>query len=330
MQRFLLLTAMVAAAFVSPLQAQIPFIDKLIGSITDLNAFAVFGSLQGDLDGVTAGPVGSQDRDGLRGFGLEVSFGVGGFGTAPSSESPGPDDEACRRQVLSPELESPDTNVRNAELAKLRKACAGPDTAGMVYHPKTRETVTNGKGEKVTVTVLDSISVTDPKKENQPDALFNVEVALGFTQISSFRSQSVSPDFRGSLQEFPSIGTYITYAPAEFVSLYGGARVGLVKLDGLRAFELDTSITAGEPADSALRTRIYVGTGSTYLLGASGGLVLDAGPLSIFVERAYTRRRFGTVEWAQGSNEIIRTLPRSLKLDTWAWNIGAQATIKTN
>ena len=63
-------------------------------------------------------------------------------------------------------------------------------------------------------------------------------------------------------------------------------------------------------------------------LGAAG-LVLETGPLSIFVERSYTRRRFGSVEWTQGSNEIIRTLPRSLKLDTWAWNIGAQASIKT-
>jgi hypothetical protein len=330
MRCLFLLAVLIGGTFAPPLQAQVPFIDKLFGSITDVNAYTIFGSLEGDLDGLTAGPVGSDDRDGLRGFGIEVSFDVGGIGRAPHSPPRLPPvSKECRTLAFSKELGSPEATVRDTALAELRKACVAPAKVDTAYHPKTRQTAVNPQSGGVTVTTLDSIKITD-EEEKEDDPLLNVEVALGFAQISAFRSQSSSPEFRGSMQEFPSLAAYISYDPAEVVSFYGGPRVGLVKLDGLRAFELDTTMTPGETADSALRSRIYTGTGTTYLLGGSAGLLLKLGPLTMFVERAYTRRRFGTVEWAHGSNEIIRTLPRSLKLDTWSWNIGAQATIKSN
>jgi hypothetical protein len=235
----------------------------------------------------------------------------------------------CRELAFNRGLESPEVAVRDTALANLRKACVAPAKVDTTYHPKTRETAIDPQSKSVTVTIIDSIKVTD-EEEEEDDPLLNVEVAVGFAQISAFRSQTSSPEFRGSLQEFPSLAAYISYVPAKVVSFYGGPRVGLVKLDGLRAFELDTTITPSAPADSALRSRIYTGTGTTYLLGGSAGLLLNLGPLTLFVERAYTRRRFGSVEWAHGSNEIIRTLPRSLKLDTWTWNLGAQARMKTN
>lgn len=325
MRPLLLLAVLIGGTLPRPARAQVPFIDKLFGSIEDVNAYAVFGSLAGDLEGLTAGPVGSDDRDGLRGFGIEVSFDVGGIGRAPGGE-PGPVSKKCRALAFDEDLESAKAPVRDTALRRLRKACVAPATPDTSFRAKTRQTMKDSLGKTVTVTEVDSIVITDKEKDNP---LFEVEVAVGFAQISAFRSQTLTPELRGSLQEFPSLAAYFSYAPATVFSFYVGPRVGLVKLDGLRAFELDTTITP-DPADSTQRSRIYAGTGMTYLLGGAGGLLFDLGPLTFFVERAYTRRRFGSVEWTHGSNEIIRTLPRSLKLDTWVWNLGAQTTIKAN
>ena len=333
MRRVALLVSLCVVVPALPAEAQIPFLDKLLANVSDVNVHGIFGSLQGDLEGLTAGDPGTTERSGLRGIGVEVSFDVGSIGSRPVAKKNRP---SCVTDELMARLASADTTVSRKAVGEYKECFERASKPVVTPHPRERATVVDRDGKVVTVTTTDSLSIKPPEigpdaPDPEPEPLINVELAVGFAQVSGVRSQSTSPDLRGSFQEFPSLAMYATYVPASPLSVYVGGRVGLVRLDGFRAYELDTTITQGDAVDSLPRSRIYTGSGSTYLLGGIAGLLLDMGDLSLFVERSYSRRRFGAVEWAaSNTNEVARALPRSLKLDTWSWNVGMQISFKSD
>ena len=104
------------------------------------------------------------------------------------------------------------------------------------------------------------------------------------------------------------------------IGWYLGFRTGLAHLHGLRGY-------VGDP-DDGVADNIYAGGGTTFQFGALAGLVVDFGPLNLFLEPAFTRRRFSSIEWAGISGTIADSLPRAVDMSTWALSAGAQISIK--
>lgn len=158
-----------------------------------------------------------------------------------------------------------------------------------------------------------------------PDNRWMVELALGYTEFQDFVSARPGLDVRGSVREFPSVSLYLNRLPADdggdpkWLSYYAGVRTGLAHLQGFRGY-------VGDPSDGVLDA-IYSGGGTTFQFGVAAGTVISIGPVDLFVEPGYTRRRFSGVEWAGISGAVSDLLPRSLDMSTFSLSIGTQLQI---
>ncbi len=194
------------------------------------------------------------------------------------------------------------------------------DTA---QHPPREDTVDTIQVEKVDADGTRLIYKPVPPKPPDRDNRVMAELALGYTEFQDFVSAVPGMDVRGAVREFPAASLYLNYQPAgtgdKLLGFYAGVRTGLAQLQGLRGY-------VGDPAD-AVPDAIYSGGGTTFQFGLVAGVTASIGPVSLFVEPGYTRRRFSGVEWSGISGTISDLLPRSLDMSTVAIAIGTQIEI---
>jgi hypothetical protein len=338
---------------------QIPFLDKMFANVSDVGVFFISGRIDNN-HGIRAGEPGSGSGNyGLRGFGIEASFEVTGF----SLRKPPAPKATCNAADIAKLLSSSDdthrrigrdsrercdkltqqmsTSADQCTLKDLNNQMADPDAAkaaaGRARYTEclliradtawvmtTRSRKYDGTGKQIEETRGETVTLSGPKSK-EADQDFNVEIAVGFAQIGGFQASDTF-DLSGSIQELPSLAAYVTYVPADPLTVYASGRVGLVTLNGWRAQTTDpaASVPPAPPVN-----RIYSASGTTYLAGYGLGLLLEVEGAGLFAEYTWTRRRFSSVEWSiTNSNVIPQYFPRRLNLDTWTWLLGLQVSFK--
>jgi hypothetical protein len=162
--------------------------------------------------------------------------------------------------------------------------------------------------------------------EDKADNRWLAELAIGYSELRHFESARAGVALLGTLRELPSVSLYFNHLPAGWphknrFGWYLGFRTGLAHLHGFRGY-------VGDPEDG-VPDSIYSGGGTAFQFGALAGLVVHFGPLNLFLEPAYTRRRFSSIEWGGISGTISDALPRSLDMSTWGLSTGAQISIRS-
>lgn len=139
-----------------------------------------------------------------------------------------------------------------------------------------------------------------------------LELALGTGYVRGFSSREPSIDIRGAVRAVPTVGVYASHLQAidsGAVVPFAGVQVGLSELWNVQAYDAEGNE--------------YALAGSTYELGASLGLAVDAGPLDgLFVEGSYRHRRFPSVDWA--GDRVEPGWPREIDLSAWFVSVGWQ------
>jgi hypothetical protein len=153
------------------------------------------------------------------------------------------------------------------------------------------------------------------------DTTWLFEIAIGYSQLSGFKSSDPGIDLRGSLRAAPMVSAYAT-RENWFLSPYFGLRSGLVQLQSLRVYQ-DTTISGWAA------TNTYSGAGSTFLGGVAAGVVKGIGPWNFFAEASYSWRNFSSVEWssANSSKTVPANLPRNLDFRGASLSFGVQVSI---
>jgi hypothetical protein len=161
------------------------------------------------------------------------------------------------------------------------------------------------------------------KAEAKPGALWGrveLEMALGYSQLSGFESARPEFELRGTVRELPALALYGTFvwerAPA--VKPYLGVRSGLIQLHNLQALVAtapDTTVT-------------YLGTAQVFQLGGAAGVAVGREPLHLVVEYAYNARRFGSIQWTGTGTRVPNVLPRELDFTGPSVSLGIQLHIR--
>lgn len=144
---------------------------------------------------------------------------------------------------------------------------------------------------------------------------FEVELALGYGQLTGFGTAAATYQLTGTVEELPSIVAYLAYRPDGAISPYLGVRTGLARLHGFRAY-------AGD------ERQLHTATGSTYLLGGSLGVAVGGEAIMVFVEGSLVYRQFPSVEWSAVANAVPAELPRVLPFSTAGLSAGIQVALK--
>lgn len=139
---------------------------------------------------------------------------------------------------------------------------------------------------------------------------WNVELALGYSQLFMRAKLADTYALRGTVRNFPSTSIYFTYRPK---GLYLGLGTGPVSL---------SNVTAYTPEGA----RFTVG-GDTLNLALHGGWVTDlSDELNLFVEGAYHARYIGGLTYGSGAPST--GLPPSAYFGGVVLSVGVQVTMK--
>lgn len=136
-----------------------------------------------------------------------------------------------------------------------------------------------------------------------------VELAIGYDQLSGIESRIEGLDMYGGLRSLPSFGVYVTFENPSAASPYLGLGSGLLQLQRFRAYDSD-----------GLEYEI---DSDTFELALVGGISHDTG---VYAEFSYRLRRFDSLDWSfPGGNEALGpTWPRSLNFSGFLMSVGVQ------
>lgn len=260
--------------------AQFDVLAKAISKVESVALFGIYGGFAPSSARLTTSPQGeSGGQAGLHGLGVEVAIGIG---------------------------ESPDRRTLPDSVCAEKVAKAG----GAI---DTTETAV----ERSTVGGVETVTTTVKIAERKVRCSFpNVSYAfaLGYTEVSGFRSADPALEITGALRESPTTTFYATVHPEARLSGYVGLRLGLAQLQSFRAYD-STGVT-------------FVGSGNTFLAGIAVGAVVETVDRGLlFLELSYTRRDFPSVEWAPNGGSTSPSLPHSLNLSSWHLSAGVQIDI---
>jgi hypothetical protein len=138
------------------------------------------------------------------------------------------------------------------------------------------------------------------------DTIWELELGLGYGQISGYDLADPTLDMNVSLRELPSATLYASYAPW---GNYFGVRSGYMRTHALQV--VDEGGTT------------FTGNADAFLAGVLTGYAFNLQQLWVFVEGAYTVRHFPSVEW-DGGDALPRALPRDLNMSGWSLSTGVQ------
>ncbi len=165
------------------------------------------------------------------------------------------------------------------------------------------------------------VSFGAPATKRAPDApaaqprAIEIEFALGYGQLTGFGSASPGYTLTGTVEELPSIVTYVAFRPDATISPYIGLRTGITRLHEFRAYVGDEQ-------------QLHTATGSTYLAGASAGVAVGGDAVMLFVEGSLVYRRFPSVQWSVVANQVPAVLPRTLPFTTAGLSVGVQVALR--
>ena len=186
--------------------------------------------------------------------------------------------------------------------------------------PERKHATSDGRTSSLTI---DSIWVDTVKAQTRS---LELEVALGYSQFSGFRSKAPNIELRGAVREFPSVAVYGSFQftdipfPLNHFSPYFGIKSGFIELTNVQALIAGTGDTLNA----------YSATAKAFQLGGVYGLVASVGDrLHFFVEQAQHIRRLPNVSWdgpVKGKNPA--SLPRAFDFSGPTLSFGLQVTIK--
>jgi hypothetical protein len=142
-------------------------------------------------------------------------------------------------------------------------------------------------------------------------AIWSFELGVGYGQLTGFSSADPDIDLRGAVRELPTVSLYASYEPT---GTYLGLRSGLIRLQGLQAWD-----TAG---------RSYSGEAESFLAGAALGQAATLLGITLFAEAGYALRPFPSIRWTGAS--IPAGVPRGLNLHGWTVGGGIQFSLGAN
>jgi hypothetical protein len=278
--------------------AQLGFLDKVFENVTDVSVSPVLGkSIRGGEHITDAGA-----NLALTGVSFEASFGLGEVAGAQ------PDNELCYTVTYEP---TPTTKEETIE-GKTREPAGegGKVTETVVVYSlekdKKRRFARSDSGraefEGDTIAQLALEHSKNPKAKPRPgkhesqwqrwkracaDApSLLLELAIGYTQLAGYRGDDVN--LRGSIEELPSLTLYATLSNGWWLDVYGGLRSGLAQVKGLRSVSHDS---------------VFHAEGSTIQFGLVGPALVFGKPTGnweLFIEPAWTFRKFDTLKWYRG------------------------------
>lgn len=144
------------------------------------------------------------------------------------------------------------------------------------------------------------------------------ELALGYGQLSGFRSDDPSLDLRGAVRALPSVAAYASRErkmPLGFEDFYFGLHTGFLQTVNLQAYDPEG--------------RQFSLEGETFELGVSVGVFHRSG---LFIEPTYRFRYFPSVEWTlpEGVDALPAGWPRGLNLSGPSVSVGYQFAIPSS
>jgi hypothetical protein len=134
------------------------------------------------------------------------------------------------------------------------------------------------------------------------------ELALAYSHITGFHSQTPGLDLRGSIRELPRLAWFAMWRPEHRLSPYFGVHMGVMTLQSVAIYDSTGAY--------------YPISGSTWEVGVSVGTALnfEAGSESfaLFIAPGYTLRNVAGLDWGgQNSKTIPARFPRSLRFTGW-------------
>jgi hypothetical protein len=273
----LLLTLGFLVSFSAHAHAQLGFLDKVFSNVTDINGSLQYGRPIGDDPVITD----SSSGLGLRGIGFEVSFSAGDIWRP---EPPKICDSLKKETSEAKQVEVHHTGKIVTDSVRILSITGSeiPDSQAKINH-------------------------CSPKG-------VTAELALGYSQLTGYTGKSL--DFRGGLEELPSVSLYAQYETGLWIDPYLGVRAGLVQLKSARAFVPDSTL--------------FTAAGSTYEIGIAPGLVVGnpKRDWGLFIEASWLYRKFHNVDWTNSKQVAVPSILRgSLNLSTFILAFGGQIGI---
>jgi hypothetical protein len=155
-----------------------------------------------------------------------------------------------------------------------------------------------------------------------------LELGLGYSQISGFRSASDQYELRGAVREIPAVtfsGTFQTSDPNAWwhdFGVYAGLRTGLIQFRDFQA------VTRGNTVGDTVV--VFATDAQSFQLGPVAGAYYEPPflrDIGIFLEYAQMFRRFPSVRWGSGGRTPA-VLPRTLDFSGGAFSLGVQIGVK--
>jgi hypothetical protein len=196
---------------------------------------------------------------------------------------------------------------------RLADLIIGPKKVTEWWEPQQRETSGTGGSADTTVTSV-------PRRREEPLGWYALlELGLGYSQFSGFRSNVTNLDLRGTVRELPSVTLYATakHARHDWAGAYVGVRSGLIQLNDLQAF-------TGAEGDTAVS---YAGSGQVFQMGLVGGVSAQIRRMTFFAEAASMNRDFESVRWSSAASRVPPQLPRRLNFSGRSVAVGVQVKI---
>ncbi|MGE0354298.1 MAG: hypothetical protein AB7I33_00560 [Gemmatimonadales bacterium] len=274
MLRIRYLTVLIALLIPSAATAQLGFVEKLFDKVEDINGYVVLG---GDFIGKHE----LRAPGGLNGLGFEVSFTVASPGCRMLQEhgqGARPGYQSCLPKHDYPTRCSP-------------VACKGQM---QIKHGDTTLTLPYDSTPPFHVDTLSS---------------WVLSAALGYSQLSGFRSRLAGVRILGAIEDLPVVSGYAAYNLNPWIAPYFGLRAGLTRLSGFTAIINDTA---------------YQATGSSYIAGLAAGVAVGGDRVQGFLEGGLTYRAFPSLNWGKGA--FPASLPKELSVSTVSLVFGIQVS----
>jgi hypothetical protein len=141
------------------------------------------------------------------------------------------------------------------------------------------------------------------------------ELALGYSQISGFRAQDTTFDFRGALRELPSLTVYASWLPDRRVSFYTGIRSGFAELHNAQFY------------DSGDDGPVYPIEAQTIQAGLVAGIFAEVFNLDFLLEPSYVYRKFPSLKIDTEALVIPKRFPREFDFSGFVLSFGVQVPI---
>lgn len=141
------------------------------------------------------------------------------------------------------------------------------------------------------------------------EAVWIMEVGIGYGQIQGFDLENPSLEMNGSVRNLPAVTLYASYEPW---GNYFGFRTGFMKTEALQVVDGDGNTFSGES--------------ESFLLAGIVGYAWSVSDLWFFAEAGYSFRSFPSVEWRGGP--LPPGVPLELDLSGWSISTGLQFPIQ--